>query len=158
MLGIGDVCATAEIGMTLKTIGLGSCIAVILLDPSTQCVAMAHIALPDSSISPERGRTKPGYFADTGIPALFAAAATCGWNPANRDTMIKMVGGASVLDPNNTFNIGKRNILAIKKVLWDFGMGAVAEDLGGRISRTVTVDVETGNIQVSSPGRESWII
>ena len=62
------------------------------------------------------------------------------------------------MDPNNTFSIGKRNILAIKKILWKFGMGAVAEDVGGGISRTVSVDVDGGRVTISSPARESWEI
>ncbi len=36
---------------------------------------------------------------------------------------------ANVADPNNTFNIGKRNVLAAKKILWQFGLGTVAEDV-----------------------------
>ena len=62
------------------------------------------------------------------------------------------------MDPNNTFSIGKRNALAIKKVLWQFGMGAIAEDIGGSISRTVCVDVDNGRVRISSPGREDWEI
>lgn len=158
LLGIGDLYATREPGMEIKTIGLGSCVAVILLDPATHCVAMGHVALPDSSVSPERARQKPGHFVDTGIPALLAAARDCGWNPEPGEAMIKLVGGANVMDPNHTFAIGKRNVLAIKKCLWSFGLGAVAEDVGGHLSRTVVVDVDAGDVRISSPGREPWII
>jgi chemotaxis protein CheD len=62
----------------------------------------------------------------------------------------------NVADPNGTFNIGKRNALAAKKVLWQFGLGAVAEDVGGSHSRTVTLYHDTGRIVLSCPGRPDW--
>ena len=62
------------------------------------------------------------------------------------------------MDSNDTFQIGKRNALAIKKILWANGMGAVAEDLGGNFSRTVTVSVSAGQVTLSSPGKPNWQI
>lgn len=158
ILGVGDIGATAMRGESLRTIGLGSCVAVIILDPVTHCIAMDHVALPDSSTSPERAKAKPGHFADTGLPALLQLMAKEGSSPTGRGKIVKLVGGANVMDPNNTFNIGKRNVLAIKKSLWALGMGAIAEDIGGHISRTVQVDVESGRVVISSPSRESWEI
>lgn len=155
VLGVGDLAATAKLGDVIKTIGLGSCIAVIILDPHHRCIGMDHIALPDSSVSPERARQKPGHFADTGIPMLIEEMKRAGSNGSRNGMIVKLVGGATVLDPNGTFNIGKRNLLAIKKILWQYGMGAVAEAVGGHMSRTVTVDVESGLVRITSPGREA---
>ena len=155
-VGVGEIGVARQPGEVLKTMALGSCVAVVLLDATRRIIGMDHVALPDSSISPERARERPGYFADTGIPALLAAMAKAG---ARRDSLIvKLMGGAAVLDPNSTFNIGKRNALAIKKILWSHRMGAIAEDLGGTISRTVMVDVDTGRVVLSSPGRPNWEI
>jgi len=156
ILGVGDYDVTNTPGQQLKTLGLGSCVAVIILDPVSRCIAMDHVALPESKISPDRARQKPGYFADTGIPALLEAMKRTGAGKNHQKMIVKLVGGANVMDPNNTFNIGKRNVLAIKKILWKYGMGPLAEDVGGRISRTVTVDVDTGRVHVSSPGRTDW--
>jgi len=121
-------------------------------------VGMDHVALPDSASSPERARQKPGHFADTGVPALLEMMKRLGTNGNHQRLIVKLVGGANVMDPNNTFNIGKRNVLAIKKILWQLGMGAVAEDIGGQISRSVVVDVDQGRVVISSPGKESWEI
>lgn len=158
ILGIGDLDATKTPGDSIKTLGLGSCVAVIILDPSTHCIAMDHVALPESSTSPERALQKPGHFADTGIPALLERMKIVGADPNPRNKIVKLVGGANVMDPKNTFNIGKRNVLAIKKVLWQLGMGAIAEDIGGSISRTVTVDVDSGRVRITSPAKEGWEI
>ena len=70
MLGVGDYGATKEQGGIIRTMALGSCVAVMILDRGTRCVGMDHVALPESSVSPDRARQLPGYFADTGIPAL----------------------------------------------------------------------------------------
>lgn len=159
LLGVGDYGAVSKPGESLKTMALGSCVAVVLMDPVTHCVGMDHVALPDSAAHADRAKQKPGHFADTGIPALLEAMYQAGVPRQQRHGIIvKLIGGANVMDPCNTFNIGKRNVLAIKKVLWQFGMGAVAEDVGGQISRTVTVDVDEGRVLISSPGLENWVI
>jgi len=156
ILGVGDYGASNRPGEEVKTFALGSCVSVIILDPRTRTVGMVHVALPESEINKAKSKEKPGYFADTGIPALLAEMARFGCNPQGKGMVVKLCGGANVMDTNDTFLIGKRNALAIKKVLWKYGMGAVAEDLGGNFSRTVTVSVESGEILLCSPGRPDW--
>jgi chemotaxis protein CheD len=158
MLGVGDLGASKEPGSQVKTLALGSCIAVIFMDPKTRTVGMAHVALPDSKVSPDRAKDKPGYFADTGIPRLIQEMEAQGCTGKGKGWIVKLVGGANVADPSNTFNIGKRNALAIKKILWQFRMGAVAEDIGKNISRTVAVDVDEGRVRIYSPGMKEWEI
>lgn len=158
MLGIGDYGTSRSPGDIVKTLALGSCVAVVMLDPKTHSVGMVHIALPDSLIDPQKARSKPGYFADTGVPVLIQEMKNLTGSKNGKEFMIKLAGGASIMDPNNTFNIGKRNVLAVKKILWTYGMGPTAEDVGGYISRSVMVDVDTGTVTIISPGRGSWYI
>lgn len=158
MIGIGEIGATANPGEQLKTMALGSCVALILLDPGTHCVGMDHIALPESSASADKAKVLPGYFADTGVKALLDEMSKKGAGKDRRKYIVKLTGGANVMDTNNTFNIGKRNVLAIKKTLWQYGMGPRAEDVGGNISRTVSVDVNGGKVKITSPGRDEWEI
>lgn len=156
ILGVGDYGASNNPGDEVKTFALGSCVSLILLDPKTRTVGMAHIALPDSSINKAKAGEKPGYFADTAIPALLDEMAKFGCNKRGKGMVVKLCGGANVMDTNDTFQIGKRNALAIKKGLWSYGMGAVSEDLGKNFSRTVAISVETGQVTLSSPGRPNW--
>jgi len=157
LVGVGGLAASKTAGDTIKTFALGSCVAVIMLHPPTRGVGMVHVALPDSSIANGNADSRPGYFADTGIPALLKEMAALGCvGPSNRSLLVKLVGGAKVMDPNNVFTIGKRNVLAVKKVLWSLGMGPLAEDVGGNFSRTVSVSIDTGQITISSPGKEDW--
>jgi chemotaxis protein CheD len=37
-------------------------------------------------------------------------------------------------------------------------MGVQAEDVGGHISRSIAVDVDTGRVVITSAGRGSWEI
>lgn len=156
ILGVGDYGASNQRGEEVKTFALGSCISVIFLDPKTKTVGMVHVALPDSTINKVKAQEKPGYFADTGIPALLQQMSKFGCHKRGKGMVVKLCGGANVMDTNDTFKIGKRNALAIKKILWSFGMGAVSEDLGGNFSRTVSISVESGQVTLSSPGRPNW--
>lgn len=121
---------------------------------------MVHVALPDSHIE-TAGHTldKPGYFADTGIPSLINLMKSMGCRvPMRGGFTVKLAGGANVLKTNDTFKIGKRNILAVKKILWSYGLAPMNEDVGGHISRTVTVFVDSGQVLLSSAARGEWAI
>lgn len=157
-LGIGEFGVVKNPGDVIKTHALGSCVAIVILDPITRSVGMVHVALPESSVHPTRAQKLPGYFADTGVPILIQKMKEMGCAGNLRKLVVKLTGGANVMDKNNTFNIGKRNVLAIKKALWQQRMGAVAEDVGGTISRTVIINVDDGKVLVTSPGREPTTI
>jgi len=165
-LGIGDIAATCNRGETLITHGLGSCIAVILLDPATRTVGMDHIALPDSALF-AKGRTfREGYFADTGIPILLRHMQQAGSCCMPRQYLVRLVGGASVLDPNRQFNIGERNLEAIMHLLRHYNIGVLPgagrstlrQETGGHICRTVRVEVDSGNVTIHSPGKQVCVL
>lgn len=156
VLGVGDFGASNKQQDTIKTYALGSCVGVVMVDPRARIAGMVHVALPDSNINQAKARQHPGYFADTGIPLLIRDMTKFGFNGKGRGLIVKIAGGANILDPNNTFSIGKRNVLAIKKILWGLGMGVVAEDIGGTFSRTVSVELKTGGIAINCPGRGTW--
>ncbi|RJP78153.1 MAG: chemotaxis protein CheD [Candidatus Zixiibacteriota bacterium] len=153
-VGVGEFAISNRPGEVVKTLGLGSCVAVIAQTPDARLVGLLHVALPESGINRRLAEERPGMFADTGIPQLLQEMRKRGWNSG--PLQIKLAGGATIMDPNNTFNIGKRNLLAIRKVLWAFRLGAIAEDVGESISRTVWVNVGSGQVIVSSPGRGEW--
>lgn len=151
-VGIGGMAASNTPGEIIKTMALGSCVGVIMLEPKSRTVGMVHIALPESKIDPERAGKCPGHFADTAIPALLKEMSAISGITKPRGFVVKIAGGASVMDPNNTFNIGKRNTLAVRKALWKKGLAAVAEDVGGTESRTVYVGVDDGRVNILAGG------
>ncbi len=152
--GVGDIVVTANPEDTIKTFALGSCVALIIYAPQLKVAGMAHIALPDSTVNPQKAQQKPGYFADTAITELIRRLKKMGIRK-NSQVWIKLVGGANILDKSGKFNIGKRNVLAIKKLLWRYKLGAIAEDVGQDYSRTVVFKVQNGELQISSPGRNN---
>ena len=153
IVGIGDYKVSNGSEDIIKTYALGSCVAVIIYDKKLRIAGMIHIALPDSKIDQEKARNKPAYFADTGLSFLIEEMKKLGVLKEN--IWIKMVGGANVMQKEFTFDIGKRNILAIKKILWKQSLRVIASDVGGSISRTVSVGVQDGEIEITS-GKETW--
>ena len=154
-VGIGEWVVCSNPDDLIKTYALGSCLAVIIFDSKIGIAGMIHIALPDSAIDPAKAKHTPGYFADTGLPMMIEEMKKRGSVRAN--IHVKIAGGASIMDDKGIFDIGKRNLLAVKRILWKSSLGAVGEDTGGEISRTVTVKVGDAETTISS-GAKEWKI
>ena len=105
---------------------------------------LLHYMLPDSGIDPARGRENPFMFADTGIPLLIERVCAQGAN--RRQLVAHAAGGASIMDPNGVFDIGKRNHLALRKILWKAGILLSGEAVGGTSSRTVRLEIGSGRL------------
>lgn len=141
----------------LKTYALGSCVGIAILDPKTRVAALGHIALPESSVNKEKAIELPGYFADTAIPHLLENMKKLG-SIKHPQYIVKLMGGASILQDESLFLIGERNVTAIKKILWEHNLSIAAMDVGGSMSRTVTVELRTGKVLISSSKGEKWSI
>jgi chemotaxis protein CheD len=105
---------------------------------------LLHYMLPDSSIDPPRGRENPFMFADTGIPLLIERV--CARGASRLGLVAHAAGGASIMDPNAVFDLGKRNQLAMRKLLWKTGILLRGEAVGGGNSRTVKLEIGTGRL------------
>ena len=152
VIGIGELAVAAEPDATIVTHALGSCVAVCLWDPKALVGGMLHFLLPESKLNPERAQQQPGAFADTGIPLLFQTAYKKG--AEKKRCKVKLLGGASIANAGSGgLDVGKRNAMAAKKLLWQNGVMVHAEALGGNESRTVSLSVGDGRLQVSR-GRE----
>ena len=155
IVGIGDYAVSNTPGDTIKTMALGSCVGIIALSPKYKAVGLLHVSLPDHTINEELYIKRPATFADTGIPLLLESMSKFGCK-IPRDIVIKLAGGAEIVSQKYNFDIGKRNILAVKKILWQNRLGAIKEDLGGNISRNVTIEVDTGRVILSNPTLGKW--
>lgn len=113
---------------------------------------MLHQLLPASSVNPERARRQVGAFADTGIPALVQAIERAGLS--RRGLRAILVGGAAMgFASSPTFQIGKRNVLAARKILWQLGIPVRGEEVGGNVPRTAILELTTGTVIVRVPGQ-----
>jgi chemotaxis protein CheD len=151
-VGVGDMKVTADTQETLATYGLGSCIGVAIWDPVCHVGGLLHFMLPESQSDPEKARQNPSLYADTGIPILFKSAYKLGAD--KRRLLVRVAGGAQVLDGESVFNIGKRNYLALKKIFWKAGVMIHAEEVGGTVSRTLRLEVGSGKLQLQEAGQE----
>lgn len=156
-VGVGEIGVSNAPDTVVKTYALGSCVALIFYAPKYNAAGLAHIALPDSSFANGKSKELPGYFADLAIPKLIDAFKKFGVKK-NSEVIVKLTGGAKIMDPQSRFNIGKRNVLATKKILWKYKLGAIAEDVGKNYSRTVSVSTSSAEVSVTSPGRGEWKI
>ena len=153
-VGLGELAVSDSAEDTIKTYGLGSCIAVVVYDRRRQRGGLLHVVYPESSSNKQRAEQQPAYFADTGVPLLMKQFTRQG-SIDRRDLVIRIAGGANMMDSEGRFNIGKRNALAVKKALWNLGLGASAEDVGGSIGRTVWIEIATGSLTVAN-GSRRW--
>jgi len=138
-------------GVTLVTHSLGSCIGLAVYDPVAKVGGMLHYMLPESELDTKKAKTRPFMFADTGIPVLFKACYKLG---ASKGRMIvKVAGGAQVMDASGVFNIGKRNYAALRKIFWRNKVIIDGEDIGGTVNRTMRLSVATGELSLKVSGQ-----
>jgi chemotaxis protein CheD len=149
VIGVGDVAAANNTAVTLSTYALGSCVAVVAYDGAVHAGAILHLMLPESSISPEKAVMQPAMFADTGFPVLLAKLE--GLRADCRRLKLFLAGGAAVLQGNDPFKIGARNIEAVKRQIQQRGLCVVAAGLGGVVNRTVHLDIGSGEVTIKLP-------
>ena len=150
VVGMADCRVAAAPDEVLATFALGSCIGLSMYDGKAGVGGMLHYMVPDSTIDPARGRITPCMFADLGIPLLLQQMRAKGAHP--RNLVAHAAGGASIMDPNNIFDIGKRNYLALRKLLWKTGVLLSGEAVGGNHSRSVRLEIGSGRLWVRESG------
>lgn len=152
VVDIADMAVSKDAADTLITFSLGSCIGVTVWDPVAKVGGMLHFMLPEASVSPEKAKTSPAMFCDTGVPLLFRSAYQLG--AVKNRMVVKIAGGSQLLDERGTFNIGKRNYVALRKLFWQNGVLINREDVGGSISRTLRLSVGTGDVLLKTRSGE----
>jgi chemotaxis protein CheD len=152
IVNVSDAKVSADPSDVLVTYSLGSCIGVCLYDPVTSIGGMLHYQLPDSKMDTERAQKKPFMFADTGMKIIIGRLIEMG---AKKTRMqVKVAGGAAMDSGPKGFDIGKRNHLALRKIMWKNGMFIDSEDVGGFSPRNLYMNMVDGSITVRSNGLE----
>lgn len=156
-IGLGEFSVSADPETTLVAYGLGSCVGLTLYDPALGAGGMAHVVLPERpTTSADDGGAK---YADTAVDRLLAELERVG---GKRQRMIvKMTGGAQLLAlPLNghRWDIGERNIEAVKRSLARCGLVLGSFDVGGAHGRTMRFRIQDGRVSVSTIGRGEKIL
>ena len=138
-------CAISDVpGQVLVTFALGSCIGLSAYDPEARLGGLLHFMLPESAIDAGRARSSPFMFADTGIPLLLDRMYARG--AVKRRLLLHAAGAARMFDPHGVFEIGTRNHLAVRRILWKAGVLLHGEAVGGAESRTMRLEIGTGRV------------
>ena len=136
----------------LVSYALGSCIGLCFHDPRLRLGALLHIMLP---INMETGRTHPLKYADTGIRETLKQMEARG---AMRSRMtVKIAGGAKMFEiagGSGLGNIGQRNIESVNAILKRENIRLLAQEVGGKVARTLFFDVGSGQGCVRSYGQK----
>jgi chemotaxis protein CheD len=131
----------------LVTLGLGSCVAILLYDAEAHIGGMAHILLPSPALS--RMDANPAKFPQSAVPRLLELMTADGASPGR--ITARLAGGASMfaaLAPPGTIQMGERNLVASRQVLNAHGVPLVGESVGGDYGRTVRLRVCDGQVEV----------
>ena len=142
---------------TLVTLGLGSCVAILLHDAEARVGGLAHVLLPEPALSRDQGNASK--FATTAVPALVQEMARLGARPGRLKA--RLVGGAAMFQTlmvPGSLNMGARNVIASKQALEAAGIPLVAEDVGGDYGRSVRFYVGAGKTTVSSVGKADVVL
>ena len=154
-VGISELVVT-EGDDTLKSYGLGSCLAIALYDPETGIGGLAHTMLPDGDAASNSDR-KPGKYADTAIRAMLRRMVERG--ATYTDVEAKIAGGSDMFQFDSfEESVGTRNADAARAELEKLGVPLVAEDVGGSHGRTVEFTPETGTLLVDANGRGDGVV
>lgn len=122
----------------LTALGLGSCVAVGLVDTESSRCGLAHVMLPA-----EEGENSKKH-ADVLINRLVESMKKRGSDPENLKA--KIFGGASMF--HNSFDIGEENIESVKEELDRRDIDIVEEDTGGESGRAIWLSCRSGNVVV----------
>jgi chemotaxis protein CheD len=149
--------AADRAGAVLVTLGLGSCVAIMLFDAKARVGAMAHVLLPSKSLA--RDSHNPAKFPETAVPVLLERLTALGAD--RRRVVAKLAGGASMfaqLMTPGSIQMGERNIVASRNALRAAAVPIVAEAVGGDRGRTVRFHLDDGRVEVRTVGADALII
>jgi chemotaxis protein CheD len=143
--------ATAREG-TIVTLGLGSCVAIVLHDAQSGAGGLAHVLLPSPTLA--RDRDNPAKFPETAVPLLITRLAELG--AARERLRARLVGGAAMfanLSAPGVAQMGERNVLASREALKAARIPVVGEDTGEDYGRSVFLSLPEGRLEIRSVTR-----
>jgi chemotaxis protein CheD len=141
---------------------LGTCVAIALWNPARKIGGLCHYLLPSRRPGPPED-APPGLYADE-VMGLFDRALTQSGTQA-ADYVVKIIGGGNMF-PGRLLrggcrgdkctaaqmaacqSVGCKNISVARTLLGARGFVIAAEDIGGRGSRQVVLDLSCGDLWI----------
>ena len=140
-------------GAILRSIAIGSCVAVAAYDPKKKMGALAHIMLPESA--PKKHLADRTKYAADAIEEIIRRITRLGGN--SDDIEVCLVGGANVLKKKDD-TICKNNIKSTIRFLEKKRIPIKAKLLGGTIRRGICLDIASGSVfYMEGDGKEKLL-
>jgi len=146
---MGDWAVSADPDDCLVTIGLGSCIGLVLVDRIRRVAGLAHVMLPQAR--PGQAETLApaarARFGDLAVETLLDAVLEAGGRRIGLEAAL--VGGAHMFAfGSGQLDVGARNEAAVREGLAHARLPVKAAATGGSRGRTVRVHVGEGRVLV----------
>lgn len=141
----------------ITTIGLGSCVGIVLYDTGNKQCGMLHAMLPDSTRI--RNNTNRSKFVDTGLDDMLQQMLQEG--AMKRRIIAKLAGGAKMFEfseNSDITSIGYQNVQAAKNKLNALGIELISEDTGENYGRTICFDPSINELEIKAIGQLIKII
>ena len=156
-VGIADLNIVCEPDV-IRTLGLGSCVGVVIYDSQKKVADLTHVLLPDSTVA-KQGSLNAYKYADTAIPILVEKLLAVGARKfglkaklAGGSEMFKFTSGSDIM------RIGPRNVEAVLKELKKLHIPVIAQDTGGNIGRTIEFDPTSDKLKIRKVNKEERYI
>lgn len=159
VVSIAEMKLSSLVGETLVTHALGSCIGLAIYDPHARVGGLLHAMLPSSAQDAKKALENPCTYVDSGVAHLFRESYKLG---LQKSRAIVCGAGCAATNPSQQgsdfFQIGKRNEIMLRKLLWKNGVILHAADFGGSVSRTLMLDIATGEVRVKAMMSETILM
>jgi chemotaxis protein CheD len=148
---MGEIAVSRKGEDELVALGLGSCIALALVDHTAGVVGLAHIVLPQAG---DR-EASLGKYADSAVPELVSRMRSAG--AVERRLEAVLAGGARMFAVGD-LDIGARNDAAVRAALADQQVPVRAAATGGTLGRTLRVDSGSCRVTVREAGGKTFTL
>src|SRR5580692_768450 len=151
IVGIADLKASSNPADVVITYALGSCLGITAHDPVAHVGGLVHVMTPNSSMDAARAERAPATFVDTGVTLLINECLKLGAQKSR--IVLVAAGGAERGDGgSDMFQIGRRNFVALRQVLWKLGIILRRHDVGGNHPRTMSLAIGSGEVGIIATG------
>ncbi|MEM9443893.1 MAG: chemotaxis protein CheD [Verrucomicrobiota bacterium] len=152
VVGVADGKFTNQKDGTITTYALGSCLGITLYDRARLLGGLIHIMLP----TPKEGAStaKVFMYLEKGLPIALQKFQSAGSRVSQLEC--KVFGGARVMQADNYFSIGDKNIEKCRQMSQQTGLKVSVWEVGGQLNRTIKFQMSDGKVKVRTPGKPEF--
>lgn len=153
VVGVGEHKLCSEPDTVLATYALGSCLGISVYHQSKKIGGILHAMMPTSRVG---DKTRPAMFVDTGLETLMSEMRAKGLDI--QDLEFKVFGGAQVMQADQYFRIGDKNVEAVRKFFEQHKISCSVWEIGGNVNRTIKLHLSTGKVSVRLSGQPEFFV